>query len=593
MPCAEKYFKLEIYWPGRVARKRDYRPSVVTGPIEMIDRWAPGLGRLLRHERSWLSGDVAGGLTVGALLITQCMAYAPIAGLPPSAALRGAVIGIPLYALFGSSRHLAIGPDPGTATLAAAGLATVAVVGTDQYATAAAVLALLVGGILFVASMLRMGFLADLLSRPALVGYLAGLGITLFVSQLGKLTGVPISSDRFFARLGDFLGNLDDVQWGTVAMGVGTLVLIIVLKQVMPRIPAALMGVVMALLLTWIAGLDRHGIVTVGDLNADLPSFAWPALAGSDWMTLLGTAAGVALVGYADSILTARGVADTHGYELDANCELSGLGLANVASGFFRGMPLSSTGSGTAAMSSSGAHSSLGGLIAAGFVAVGLVAFPSVLERIPQAALAGVVAAAAIGLIDVDELRDLWRISRTELLVALITAASVVLSDVLIGVLVSVALSLGIAVYRMTRPHDAVLGNARHLDGWVDGEAYPDAVIESGLLVYRFDAPLFFTNAARYCERVLAALRLQPGVERWLVLDLEGVGSIDATAVAALRGLVDDVQRELVEVIAVARANDRALERLRRAGLLEPAGPLRVFPTINAAVSGFHAAPPV
>ncbi len=256
----------------------------------MIDRWAPGLGRLLRYERSWLSGDVAGGLTVGALLITQCMAYAPIAGLPPSAALRGAVIGIPLYALFGSSRHLAIGPDPGTATLAAAGLATVAVVGTDQYATAAAVLALLVGGILFVASMLRMGFLADLLSRPALVGYLAGLGITLFVSQLGKLTGVPISSDRFFARLGDFLGNLDDVQWGTVAMGVGTLVLLIVLKQ----------------------------------------------------------------------------------------------------------------------------------------------------------------------------------------------------------------------VNRMTRPHDAVLGNARHLDGWVDGEAYPDAVIESGLLVYRFDAPLFFTNAARYCERVLA-----------------------------------------------------------------------------------------
>jgi MFS superfamily sulfate permease-like transporter len=196
-------------------------------------------------------------------------------------------------------------------------------------------------------------------------------------------------------------------------------------------------------------------------------------------------------------------------------------------------------------------------------------------------------------LIDVDELRDLWRISRTELLVALFTAISVVLSDVLIGVLVSVALSLGIAVYRMTRPHDAVLGNARDLDGWVDVAAYPDAVIESGVLVYRFDAPLFFTNAARYCERVLSALRRQPGVERWLVLDLEGVGSIDATAVAALRGLVDDVHRELVEVIAVARANHHVLERLRRAGLLEPAGPLRVFPTINAAVRGFHAAPEV
>jgi len=251
-------------------------------------------------------------------------------------------------------------------------------------------------------------------------------------------------------------------------------------------------------------------------------------------------------------------------------------------------MPLSSTGSGTAAMSSAGGNSSLGGIVAASFVALGLVAFPAVLEGIPMPALAAVVSAAAIGLVDTEALRDLWRVSRAELLVAVVTAAGVVLFDVLVGVLVSVVLSVVIAISRMTRPHDAVLGHAAHLDGWVDVAAYPDAVTEEGLVVYRFDAPLLFTNADRYCERVLDALARQPGDERWLVLDFEGIGSIDATAVAALRRLVTDVHREGVEVIALARANHDALDRLGRAGLLQPTGTLVVVPTINAAVRGFR-----
>jgi MFS superfamily sulfate permease-like transporter len=239
-------------------------------------------------------------------------------------------------------------------------------------------------------------------------------------------------------------------------------------------------------------------------------------------------------------------------------------------------------------MSSAGAHSSLGGLIAAAFVGLGLVAFPGVLEQIPQPALAAVVAAAAIGLIEIDEFKDLWLLSRIELGIAVLTALSVVAFDVLIGVLISVALSVAIAVYRIARPHDAVLGDAAELDGWVDIGAYPQAVLEPGLLVYRFDAPLFFTNATRYCDRVVAALRNQPGIERWLVLDMEGVGSIDATAVAALRGLIDDVRREGVDVIAVARANHLALDRLDRGGLLQPDGPITVFPTINGAVRAFR-----
>jgi len=561
---------------------------VISTSGELLASWAPGLARLRRYERGWLRGDLVAGLTVGALLITQCMAYAPIAGLPPSAALRGAIIGIPVYAFLGSSRHLAIGPDPGTATLAAAGLAAVAVAGTDQYLQAGAVLAVLVGVILLAASVLRFGFLADLLSRPALVGYLAGLGASLLVSQLGKLLGVAVTSDGFFARIGDVASGLDHLGGATATMGLASLTSILVLKRLVPRVPAALVVVVLALALTWVFDLDQHGIAVVGSIDASLPSFHLPGLPADDWLRLVATAAGIALVGYADSILTARGVADKHHDRLDANRELSGLGAANLVAGLCRGMPLSSTGSGTAAMSSAGGNSSLGGIVAASFVALGLVAFPAVLEGIPMPALAAVVSAAAIGLVDTEALRDLWRVSRAELLVAVVTAAGVVLFDVLVGVLVSVVLSVVIAISRMTRPHDAVLGHAAHLDGWVDVAAYPDAVTEEGLVVYRFDAPLLFTNADRYCERVLDALASQPGDERWLVLDFEGIGSIDATAVAALRRLVTDVHREGVEVIALARANHDALDRLGRAGLLQPTGTLVVVPTINAAVRGFR-----
>ncbi len=552
------------------------------GPLGAGSRTAPPL------RTRWLRGDVIGGLTVGALLITQCMAYAPIAGLPPSAAFQAVLIGIPLYALFGTSRHLAIGPDPGTALLAGAGLATVARVGTDDYVTAGMALAVIVGVILLAASAMRLGFVSDLLSRPALIGYLAGLGITLFVSQIGKLTGVSLPSDDVVGRVGDFLTNLGDIHRASAAMGIGTFVFILVLKRTIPRVPAALAGVVLALVATWLFGLDEHGIAVVGDIDAGVPWPKWPGLPADDWLRLVGTAAGVALVGYADSILTARGVADRHRYTLDANRELSGLGLANAAAGLCQGMPLSSTGSGTAAMSSSGANSSMGGIIAAAFVGVGLVAFPGVLEQIPQPALAAVVAAAAIGLIEVDEFQDLWRVSPIELAIAVLTASSVILFDVLIGIVLSVVLSLVIAVYRIARPHDAVLGDAAELDGWVSVDAYPQAVVEPGLLVYRFDAPLFFTNATRYCERVVLALRNQPGIERWVVLDMEGVGSIDGTAVASLRRLVDDVGQEGVEVVAVARANPLALDRLGRARLLAPDGPIVVYATISGAVRAFR-----
>ncbi|MCU0261620.1 MAG: SulP family inorganic anion transporter [Ilumatobacteraceae bacterium] len=562
-----------------MARADDSMPRVAT----------PGWRLLRGYQRSWLRGDLFAGLTVGALVITHCMAYAPLAGLPPSAAFHAVVVALPVFALLGTSRHLAIGPDPGTASIAGAGLLTVAAAGTDEYLAAAAALGLMVGLVLVVAGLLRFGFVADLLSRPALIGYMSGLGVTLLVSQLRPLLGVTVEADDTVGRVVDVLGALDEVGATTAAVGLGTLALILVLRRYLRTLPGSVIGLAIATVVVWLAGLDEHGVALVGPIDADLAPPALPGIPLDDWFALVPTALGLAVLGFADSFLAAKGVAARHDYRLDADRELSGLGAANLAAGAFQGMPVASTGSGTAAASAAGGRTSGLFVVAAAFVVLAIVALDPVIERIPSAGLAAVVAAAAINLVDVAGFRALWRESRLELLLAGVTFGSVVLFDVLVGIQVSIVLGLVIAIARMARPHDAILGSSETLDGWVDADTYETAA-EPGLLVYRFDAPLMFVNATRFSERLLAALDENPGEERWVVLDFEGVGSVDTTATDALRELLDELDQRGVEVVGVARANRGSLDRLRRSDLLEPAGRLRVFPTINGAVRAFRAA---
>lgn len=549
---------------------------------------APGHATLRRYQRAWLRGDLAAGLTIGALLITQCMAYAPLAGLPPEAAFRAVVVALPIYAVLGTSRHLVVGPDPGTAAIAGAGLASVAALGSTEYVAAAAALALLVGALLVVAQLLRFGFVADLLSRPALVGYLAGLGATLLVSQVSKLTGIPVESEDFFPRIGDIVTGLGEVDPATAATGLGTLGLVLLVRWKGRGLPGAVVGVVVATLVSVLFSLDEHGVAVVGELDATLAAPSLPGLPLDDWVALVPTAIAVAVLGYADSFLTAKGVAGQRKYDLDANRELGALGGGNLVAGAFGGMPVSSTGSGTAAASSAGGVTQVTFLVASAFVVVGLLAVPGAIEAIPIPALAAVVASAAIGLIDVPAFRSLWQVSRIELLLAVATFLAVGVFDVLVGILLSIGLGVVIALYRMARPHDAVLGDAAHLDGWVEVGAGEVARTEPGLLVYRFDAPLLFVNAGWFAERVKAVLEENPGEERWVVLDFEGVGSLDTTAAEVLQDLVDGLLGSGVEVVAVARANTDVLDRLGRANLLAPAGPLRPYPTINGAVRAFR-----
>lgn len=551
----------------------------------------PGVTVLRGYQRAWLAADVMAGLTVGAMLIPQSMAYAELAGLPPQSGFYAVIGALVVYALVGTSRHLGVGPEPGTAILAATGVASIAAGDPERYAALMAALALVVAAIGVVASMARLGFLAAALSKPVLIGYITGVGLILLSSQLGGITGVPIAADSFWGRFAELAGNLDRVEGVTLAVGAATLLLILVLRRVAPRVPGALVGVVAASAVVALLSLDEHGIALVGAIPGGLPVPRVPDVSAADLRRLLPVAAGIALVGYTDNILTARSVAARHRYRIDANQELLALGLTNLTAGASGGFPVSSSASRTAVPASLGSVTQLVSLLASAFVVATLLGLRPLLAEIPRAALAAVIVSAAIAIIDVDGYRSLWKVSREEAALAAVAALGVVVLGVLVGVLVAVTLSVLVALSRIALPHDAVLGDVEGLDGWVDVEAYPEAVAEPGLLVYRFDAPLFFGNAERFRARVEQALADNPGREDWLVLDFEGVGALDATALDTLAELLTRLTELGVAVVAVARANDRVLQRLERAALTEPGGSVRVFPTINSAVRAFRRRP--
>ena len=543
---------------------------------------------LRRYDRRWLWPDVIGGLTVGAMLVPQSMGYAELAGMPPQYGFYAVIGALVVYAMVGTSRHLGVGPEPGTAVLAATAVAGIADGDPDRYIALMAALALLVGGVCLAAALLRLGLLASMLSRPVLVGYIAGVGLTLLSSQLAGSTGVRITADSFFPRCWQFLRHLGDVHPATVAVSAASLALILALRHWAPTVPAALLAVGGATVVVATFGLDDRGVALVGAIPAGLPVPGLPDVALDDIAALLPAAAAIALVGFTDNVLTARAIAAKQGYRIDPNQELIALGAINLTAGLSRGFPISSSASRTAVPATLGSRTQLVSLIGSAFVVAALLALRPVLGHIPRAALAAVIIAAAIAIIDVAAFRGLWRLSRTELGLAVVATLGVVVLGVLAGILLAVGLSIAVALQRMAKPHDAVLGDLPGLDGWVDVDEFPAARVVDGLLVFRFDAPLFFLNIDRFGDRIEEALRDNPGDEEWVVIDCEGIGSIDASAVDGLRELVERITAGPTDVIAVARANDHVVAGLRRADLLAPQGPIVEFPTINGAVRAFR-----
>ena len=529
-------------------------------------------------------------VTVTAYLIPQVMAYSSLAGLPPQTGLVVIVATLVIYALIGSSRLLSVGPESTTALMTAAVLAPLALGDSNRYIALAATMALLVGGYALLAGTLRIGFIGELLSKPVLVGYMAGVAVIMIVSQIGKVTGVDFAGDTIIEDVRDFGGSLleSGPHWPTLAIGASVTVLLLILTPRLPRVPVPLLVMLAATLVVSIFDLSSAGVQTVGSVSTDGLRLGLPSLSTDDLSILLLPALGIFIVGYTDNILTARAFASRRGERVHNNQEFFGMGAANVGSSLVGGFPVSSSASRTVIAEASGARTQLYSIITAVLVVISLLAFSSVISAFPTAALGGVVVYAAIRLVDTEEFRRLWRFRRREFLLAIAATAGVLLFDILYGVLAAVAISVVELLTRVARPHGAILGRADEVAGWHDVDDYPTATQVPGLLIYRYDSPLFFANAEDFARRCRAAIESTDPPPQWFILNMEGNTEVDITGLDAL----EEVRQFCVTrgiVMGLDHVKSEVWGALERHGVGERIGRNHVFPTHPTAVEAFEA----
>ncbi|MBW0116578.1 SulP family inorganic anion transporter [Pseudonocardia sp. KRD-169] len=545
----------------------------------------PGLAAVRRRDRRAVSADLLAGATVAAYLVPQVLAYAEVAGLPAVAGLWASLAALTAYAVFGSSRLLSVGPESTTAVMTLIAIAPLAGGDPGRHAALSAALAALVGVLCLAGRAARLGFLADLLSRPVLVGYLTGIALIMIAGQLGRLTGIPVDGGTFVDDIAGVVGGLGGVHLPTLVLSVAVLAVLVVVAALAPRLPGPLLAVLLATAVSAALDLPRLGVAVVGAVPPGLPSFAVPAVGAADLGALLLPALGVALVAYSDNVLTARAFAPS-GQRVDADQELLALGTANIAAGVLQGFPVSSSGSRTAIGASVGGRSQLASVVTVLAVLAVLLAGGPVLAAFPTAALGALVVYAAVRLVDRREFCRFARFRRSELLIAVTTTAAVLALGVLTGVLAAVGLSILDLLRRVSRPHDGVLGFVPGLAGMHDVDDHPGATTVPGLVVYRYDAPLCFANADDFRARAMAAVDADPQA-RWLLLNVEAVVEVDITAVDALLGLCDELRQRGVTV-ALARAKHELLEDLARSGLRDRIGEDRIFPTLPTAVEAYR-----
>ncbi len=553
----------------------------------------PGARVLRTYERAWLSKDVVAGLVLTALLVPQGMAYAELAGLPPITGLYTSILCLIGYALVGPSKILVLGPDSSLGPMIAATILPILGANGDpaQAVALASMLAILVGVIMLLAGAAKIGFIADLLSKPTQIGYMNGLALTILVGQLPKLFGFSVDADGFIPELKGFVQGVMDGETIGAALAVGAfaLVVILVLQRAMPKVPAVLVSVVLSILAVVVFDLTASGVKVIGTLPSGFPPFTIPDVGLSDVALLIGGAFGIVFVALADTISTASAFAARSGDRVHGNQEMIGIGTANVAAGLFQGFPVSTSGSRTAVAEQAGAKTQVAGLVGAGAIVLILVAVPGLLRNLPQPALAAVVIAASLSLADVPGVARLWTVRRTEAWLALVAFLAVTLLGVLPGIGIAVTLSILNVFRRAWWPHQAILGDTPDLPGFHDLEMHPDGVTTPGLVIFRFDAPLIFANARTFREQV-HELAEAPGL-RWILIAAEPITDVDTTAADMLVEL-DEWLNERGVSLVFAEMKDPVHEKITRYELTRTIDPTHFYPTIRAAVKAFAALDP-
>jgi len=551
-------------------------------------RWLPGLLTLRRYQGSWLGRDIVAGTVLATMLVPVGIAYAVASGVPGIYGLYATIVPLLAYALFGPSRILVLGPD---SSLAAVILGVVAPLsgGDPVRAVALAGMMAVVSGIVCIlAGVARLGFITELLSKPIRYGYMNGIALTVLISQMPKLFGFSIEGDgplRKLWAIGEaVLGGR--VNWAAFAVGAGTLAVIFLLKN-NKRVPGILIAVIGATAI--VAALDlaaRANVSVLGPLPRGLPRFAIPWITYTDIAPVLIGGCAVALVSFADTSVLSRVYAVRTGTNVDPNQEMVGLGAANLASGFFQGFPISSSSSRTPVAEAAGAQTQLTGVIGALVVALLLLAAPNLLQHLPASALAAVVIASAIGLIEVTDLARIFRIQRWEFWLSIVCFVGVAVFGAIPGIGLAVVIAVIEFLWDGWRPHSAVLGRADGVAGYHDITRYPDARQIPGLILFRWDAPLFFANAELFKQRVLDAARNSSVPARWLVVAAEPVTSVDVTAADTLAELDETLHAAGTE-LCFAELKDPVKDKLKRFGLFSQLGESSFFPTIGAAVGSY------
>jgi high affinity sulfate transporter 1 len=551
-----------------------------------IAQWVPGVSAVRSYERRWLPKDVMTGLVLSALLVPQGMAYAELAGLPAVTGLYTSILCLVGYAIFGPSKVLVLGPDSSLGPMIAATiLPLVGANGDPAKAVAlASLLAIFTGVIMVGAGAGKLGFVADLLSKPTILGYMNGLALTIIVGQLPKLLGFSVDADNFLGELAGFVAGIasGEVVAGAAAIGVASMLVILLCSRWLPKFPAVLVAVIFAMVVSNLADLGERGVKLVGVLPQGLPGFTVPTVQWSDLLLLIAGALGIALVALTDTISTATSFAERRGEEVDGDKEMIGIGAANIAAGFFQGFPVSTSGSRTAVADQAGGKTQLTGLVGAGVIAAMLLAIPGLFASLPQPTLGAVVITAAISLADIAATRRLWQQRRTDFVLSVTAFLGVTLLGVLPGILLAVMLSVANVFRRVWRPYQANLGRVPGLPGLHDTSRHPEAEFLSGSAILRFDAPLIFANAGTFRSSVRSLADGLPD-GGWIILAAEPVTDVDTTACDMLDDLIAELDGRGRRFV-FAELKDPVRAKLDAYGL-EPAVPDdRFFPTLTSAV---------
>lgn len=555
-----------------------------------LRRVAPGLETLLRYESAWIRNDLAAGLSVAAVALPVGIAYADLAGVPAVIGIYAAIFPLFAYALFGSSHQLMTGPDAATCIMAAAILGPLAGGDPARYQSLLVVLTICTGIIYVIAGIARLGFIANFLSLPILAGFLNGIALIIVVGQLPKLFGYTSEADGFLAEMLEFVERVHDSNETTTILGLGLLAVLFVLRKLWPQLPNALLIVLAGVALVYGLGLQDRGVAVLGAVPSGLPpAFHMPSLDWDEARSILRDATALVLVSFTSGILTAKSFAQRNRYELSANQELIGFGAANLASGFAQGFPVTGADSRTAVNDAMGGKSQLVGIVAGCAMLLILFFLTEPMALVPIAGLAAVIVVAAIGLIDLQTLRELYRTNRIEFFFSVGTTLGVLVLGVLPGVLVAVILSLLMLLAITSNPATSVLGRIEGMRGFYSVADFPEARTVPGLVLFRFDADVVFFNADKFKERVYTAIDAENHPVEWVVIDLSPVNVIDVTAVRKFDEMTEELAARGI-LLGTAR-HKRSIERGFDSKWLDARREIlknRAFPTLRSAMTAFE-----